>query len=283
MEARVHASFETFAEPAAEVFGADPVRHTGALSAVASARSRRQAEAMVSVHDGDRLHGAFIADRGWPAMVSGLPVDAAQLVADALVDAGAKLPGASGPEPEVEAFGQAWIGNIGVTPEYGFRQRVYELGTLVDPTGVRGEFRQAEADDTEVLLRWRAEFLAEAVTYVPPEQDPAEALAHQLAGGSVFGLWCVDGEPVSMAFARVPEAGMTRIGFVYTPPEQRGHGYAAGVTAGISRWAQQAGIKHVALFADDANPVSNRIYQRLGFEYVLSYLEVKFTGEPLRH
>ncbi|MFI6028807.1 GNAT family N-acetyltransferase [Amycolatopsis magusensis] len=67
------------------------------------------------------------------------------------------------------------------------------------------------------------------------------------------------------------------------PPDQRGHGYAAGVTAGISRWAQQAGIKHVTLFTDDANPVSNRIYQRLGFEYVLSYLEVKFTGEPLRH
>ncbi|WP_162788553.1 GNAT family N-acetyltransferase [Amycolatopsis albispora] len=281
MEARVHDTFESFAEAAAAVYGADPVRHTGALSAVASARSRRQAEAMVTVHDGDRLHGALVADRGWPAMVSGLPADAAQLVADAL--AGVRLPGASGPEPEVEAFGRAWSANIGITPAYGFRQRVYELGTLVEPQGVRGEFRQADEGDTDLLLRWRAEFLAEAVTYVPPEREPEKVLADQMAAGNVFGLWCVDGEPVSMAFSRVPEADMTRIGFVYTPPEQRGHGYAAAVTAGITRRAQQAGIKHITLFTDDANPVSNRIYQRLGYRFVDSYLEVKFAGEPLRH
>ncbi|MGC7102171.1 GNAT family N-acetyltransferase [Amycolatopsis lurida] len=279
----MHTSFETFAEPAAAVYGADPVRHTGALTAVASARSRQQAEAMVTVHNGDRLHGALVADSGWPAMVSGLPADAAQLVADALVEAGAKLPGASAPMPEVEAFAQAWTTNLGITPEHGFRQRVYELGTLVEPQGIRGEFRLADAGDTDILLRWRAAFLAEAVTYVPPEKEPEKVLAAQLAAGNVFGLWCVDGEPVSMAFSRVPEADMTRIGFVYTPPEQRGHGYAAGVTAGISRRARRAGIKHVTLFTDDANPVSNRIYQRLGYRYVDSYLEVKFTGEPLRH
>ncbi|MBN6034285.1 GNAT family N-acetyltransferase [Amycolatopsis sp. 195334CR] len=279
----MHTSFESFAEPAAAVFGADPVRHTGALTAVASARTRGQAEAMVTVHDGDRLHGALVADRGWPAMVSGLPADAAQLVADALAEAGAKLPGASATVPEVEAFSHAWSTNLGLTPEYGFRQRVYELGTLVDPEGVRGEFRLATAGDTDILLRWRAEFLAEAVTYVPPEQNPEQVLAAQVAAGNVFGLWCVDGEPVSMAFSRVPEADMTRIGFVYTPPDQRGHGYAAAVTAGVSRRAQESGIKHVTLFTDDANPVSNRIYQRLGYQYVDSYLEVKFTGEPLRH
>ncbi|QFU86540.1 FR47-like protein [Amycolatopsis sp. YIM 10] len=238
---------------------------------------------MVTVHNGDRLHGALVADSGWPAMVSGLPADAAQLVADALVEADVKLPGASAPVPEVEAFAQAWTTNLGITPEPGFRQRVYELGTLVEPQGVRGEFRLADAGDTDILLRWRAAFLAEAVTYVPPEKEPEKVLAAQLAAGNVFGLWCVDGEPVSMAFSRLPEADMTRIGFVYTPPEQRGHGYAAGVAAGISRRAQQAGIKHVTLFTDDANPVSNRIYQRLGYRYVDSYLEVKFTGEPLRH
>lgn len=53
---------------------------------------------------------------------------------------------------------------------------------------------------------------------------------------------------------------------VYTPPEHRGHGYAAAVTAEVSRAAREAGAQEVLLFTDLANPTSNGVYRRIGYE-----------------
>ncbi len=58
------------------------------------------------------------------------------------------------------------------------------------------------------------------------------------------------------------------IGPVYTPPEHREHGYASAVTAAAAAWGLAAGARHVVLFTDLANPVSNSIYPRLGFRPV---------------
>lgn len=71
--------------------------------------------------------------------------------------------------------------------------------------------------------------------------------------------------------------GMARIGPVYTPPEHRGHGYAAALTSVASRAALDRGVRDVVLFADAANPVSNRVYQRIGFAAVAENVRYQFT------
>ena len=78
-----------------------------------------------------------------------------------------------------------------------------------------------------------------------------------IAGGGEL-LWEVDGEPVAQAAARAVVAGMSRIGPVYTPPEHRGHGYAAAVTAAAARWALERGARQVLL----TNPVIGLPLQR---------------------
>jgi predicted GNAT family acetyltransferase len=55
---------------------------------------------------------------------------------------------------------------------------------------------------------------------------------------------------------------------VYTPPEHRQRGYAAGVTAACSQHALDCGAEHVVLFTDLANPTSNGVYRRLGYQPV---------------
>jgi predicted GNAT family acetyltransferase len=77
-------------------------------------------------------------------------------------------------------------------------------------------------------------------------------------------LWLRDGDPVSLAGITRQTAGMVRAAPVYTPPAHRGHGYAAAVTAAVSRAALDAGAREVLLFTDLANPTSNRVYERLG-------------------
>ena len=86
-------------------------------------------------------------------------------------------------------------------------------------------------------------------------------------------LWEVDGEArsreaVSMAGSTRPSSGMVRVDAVYTPPRRRRHGYAAAVTAAVTRAALDAGASDVVLFTDLANPTSNAVYTRLGYRPV---------------
>lgn len=69
-------------------------------------------------------------------------------------------------------------------------------------------------------------------------------------------------------------AGTARVAPVYTPPEHRGRGYAAAVTAEVSRAARAAGADEVLLFTDLANPTSNGVYTRIGYRAVSDRLVI---------
>ena len=73
-------------------------------------------------------------------------------------------------------------------------------------------------------------------------------------------------------------AGMVRVGPVYTPPDLRGRGYASAVTAEVSRAALAAGAGEVLLYTDLANPVSNSIYQRIGYGKIEDRVVLSFSG-----
>jgi RimJ/RimL family protein N-acetyltransferase len=175
-----------------------------------------------------------------------------------------------------DAFVAAWCDRTGATARTLMRHRLFVLGRLRPPAGVPGAPRLAGPDDLELLVRWRQDFAAEAMPHEPPLLDPAEVVTRQLAAGQGNVLWEVDGEPVSVAVGSVPAAGMSRIAAVWTPKEHRGNGYASAATAACSRWALDAGVEHVVLFTDLANPVSNSIYPKLGYRPVHDAVHVGF-------
>jgi predicted GNAT family acetyltransferase len=52
------------------------------------------------------------------------------------------------------------------------------------------------------------------------------------------------------------------------------------VTATVSQAARDAGAGEVLLFTDLANPTSNALYQRLGYEPITDYLVLAFAPRP---
>ncbi|MFC9624084.1 GNAT family N-acetyltransferase [Streptomyces sp. NPDC056930] len=144
-------------------------------------------------------------------------------------------------------------------------QRLYRLGTLIPPSPApSGRPRVATTADRELLVRWH---LAFADQVGQPGTHAERVLDERTASGRLT-LWEVDGVPVSMAGVSPQIAGTVRVAAVYTPPEHRGRGYAAAVTAEISRAAREAGAQEVLLFTDLANPTSNGVYQRIGYRAV---------------
>ena len=151
--------------------------------------------------------------------------------------------------------------------------RLYRLEALSPPSHVAGRARRADADDTGLMQRWYEAFNREAGgIIVDVRQDVEAALRWN-------GCWLwMDAEDavVSLATRRPVVAGSARIGPVYTPTNQRKHGYGSAVTAAATLDILSDGGVPV-LFADLANPTANAIYSRLGYLPVEDRLQVDFT------
>jgi predicted GNAT family acetyltransferase len=80
-----------------------------------------------------------------------------------------------------------------------------------------------------------------------------------------------------MAYASPANGGVTRISGVWTPPELRGHGYASGVVAALST-ARRAAGEQCILYSDLANPVSNAIYEAIGYRRVGDSVQIGFSA-----
>lgn len=65
---------------------------------------------------------------------------------------------------------------------------------------------------------------------------------------------------------------------MYTPPEHRNHGYGTAVTAALSRLLLERGHRFCFLFTDLANPTSNAIYARIGYQPVADFVLVELDG-----
>ncbi|MEU4105925.1 GNAT family N-acetyltransferase, partial [Streptomyces tanashiensis] len=139
-----------------------------------------------------------------------------------------------------------------------------------------GRGRVATEADVPLVAAWTTEF-AEAIGDEPAE-DYTGFVTERISEGRLW-LWeGPDGRPVSMAAVSRTIEGQARVHLVYTPPAERGRGYAAGVTEAVSRAALDGGVAQVLLFTDLSNPTSNALYQRLGYRPVTDHLGVTFTG-----
>jgi predicted GNAT family acetyltransferase len=143
---------------------------------------------------------------------------------------------------------------------------VFELREVLAVPAAAGFARVAEPEDALLLQEWMDAFLEEALPAGFPKDPRAGA---RLAGNGRTWLWCAPGgEPTSVATNHRRIAGWWAFGYVYTPPAHRGHGWATSLVAHASTWALGSGAIGCTLFTDLANPVSNRIYERIGYRRV---------------
>jgi RimJ/RimL family protein N-acetyltransferase len=217
---------------------------------------------------------AFMHTPDFPVLLTALPAAvAADLAAQTL--AGRPLTGVNAYPEAAKAFGAAWREQTGGRVAVHRRMRLYRLAGLSWPSPMPdGVPRTAGEGDVALLTDWLTAFGREVNDM--ERGDLAASIRERYSYGGLT-LWEADGRPVSVAGLTRQAAGMVRVGPVYTPPELRGHGYASAATAEVSRTALAAGAEEVLLYTDLANPVSNAIYQRIGYEQVEDRVVLSFS------
>jgi predicted GNAT family acetyltransferase len=200
-----------------------------------------------------------------PYAVALRPDRSATALAGALVAAQLPVADLTGPASVVEPTSRAWAAHLGGTGRPVLRMHVLtctEVRPPVPPPA--GRPRKATENDGAVVESWTRAFLVEALP--DDDQDPderARRFARRLEGEHGIHLW-EDGEVVSMAAIGMPAEGGERIG----APAHRGRGYAGALVASITQDALDRGCAYVQLNTDVENPVSNVVYERIGYERV---------------
>lgn len=109
-------------------------------------------------------------------------------------------------------------------------------------------------------------------------KDLSELYAQRIAEGKVFLFETPDGRVVSTArVARQLKRGVCLSG-VYTPPEERGKGYATANVLALSKRLLAEGNRFVALFVERKNPISNHVYQKLGYRVIADSWQYQLLG-----
>jgi GNAT superfamily N-acetyltransferase len=271
---------EAFASTAGDFLRSRPVEHTVFLTLIDTLRRRGMqaygSEAPIFGSwrtDDGATDGVLLQTPPYPMMFSRLPEGAAAAALDAVADR--PLPGVNMLAGDADEFVAGWRKRTGAEARPGLRARLYRLAELIPPPPPGGRARVADASDRDLLRRWYPAFHDELGDVRESSYDVL--VDDRLSYGGIT-LWEVDGVPVSTASRSRPDAGMVRIVMVYTPPEFRGHGYAAAVTATASRAALDLGATDVVLFTDLDYPTSNGVYQRIGYRPVLDRVVMEFSS-----
>ena len=220
------------------------------------------------------LSGAFMQTPPFPAFLSAMTEATAVELADELAAIRPGLPGVNAEEGAAWAFAGLWRERTGKDATVFRRSRLFRLGELAWPSPrPDGGPRPATTADRDLLLAWMEAFDGDIGERIP--QDHSRAIDSRIGYGG-FTIWEVGGVPVSVAGVTRAVGGMIRVGPVYTPPERRGRGYGGAATATVSEAALAAGIAEVLLYTDLANPISNALYQRLGYRPVEDRIVLTF-------
>jgi predicted GNAT family acetyltransferase len=264
----------------------EPVRHNVLATTVQGRLEKGSGSApgaaWVRVLDAqERLAAVAVRTPASPLLLSVMTPSPAQALADDFADGSVdgsaqRLPGVDGPADAALAFMARYRERTGARVLPGLGTRMYRLNRPVPPAGVPGQLREARADDRALIVRWMNWFTAEAQPHQQPS-DPTPSIDDRLTRGRMLWLWEDRGAPVSFLWLSPPAAGVVRISAVYTPFGVRRRGYATACVAAVGQHVLDAGASGCMLYADTANPTSNAIYLRIGFQPVEDAQEWLFS------
>ncbi|MBN1334818.1 MAG: GNAT family N-acetyltransferase [Deltaproteobacteria bacterium] len=214
-------------------------------------------------------YGAVVTEAG--------PEDVAALVAD-LKSLLPSLHEVLAPRATAFAFASAWTAPWSGSPTVLLEMRVYRLEAVQssDRAPPSGRLRLALHSDHPLLTRWVEAFHEEVG--LPLHGAPTEVARRLVEDGATW-LWDDAGRPVSLVCSQGETLRGVRISMVYTPPGDRGRGYASAAVSDTCRHVLASGKRMCLLFADEANATSNAIYKRLGFVEVARFAHV-LLGSP---
>jgi uncharacterized protein len=231
---------------------------------------------MFSVESGTDVVAVAVKSPKRNVVMTAAPELAVRALAEYLFAYALPVPGVNAPDIAARQFASLWHALSGETMTERTRLRLFEIRALSPaiPAPPPGAIRFATLDDAGLVEHWLCAFIDEATH---DRHDHVRERVARAIGANHVALWTDEGgEPTSMAAVTRRSPRGSTIAWVYTPPDRRGKGYATACVAGLSRRELAGGREFCTLYTDLANPTSNAIYARIGYQPVCDWLDATF-------
>ena len=141
----------------------------------------------------------------------------------------------------------------------------------LDAPGVR--CRRTVDGDLDLVTDWRIAYSVEILGAAEDEMLRTESRADVEQQHATGSAWLLEHGDTPLAFsafnASLPD--VVQIGGVFTPPAERGRGYARAVVAGSLVAVAASGVRRAVLFTGDDNVAARRAYGAIGFREIGDY------------
>lgn len=229
----------------------------------------------MTVGDGHGLVLAAVMTPPFHLVVSGLRGDfdaAARALAAALLAGHWPVPGVQGPAGVADLVASRLAEAAGSSlPRLVRCERLYVLSTVRRPVPAHGRLRLAAEPEAPLIARWWYD--SSLAAFGQADAADSDRVARRYLAAAAVYVWDV-GRPVSQAVKTSPTTTGITVARVYTPPEERGHGYATACVAELSRLLLAEGRDHCTLLVEASNVIAQRLYQRVGYLPLASYHEL---------
>jgi len=186
------------------------------------------------------------------------------------------IPGVLASKDTALNFAKVWQDLTNGTVKPGMSERIYKLEKVSFPSKTKGNMRIAAEKDFELICEWIKAFHHEATPADP--LGNVEAFVKRKIRKNEIAFWETE-NPVSIIAKARPTINGVCVNMVYTPPEQRGQGYASNLVAAFSQSLLDEGWRFCTLFTDLSNPTSNSIYQKIGYRPICDFQEYMFEKQ----
>ena len=201
--------------------------------------------------------------------------EAINMLARELFNAGYNPPGILSEKVTAEMFAESYAKVSGKNKKVHMTMNVMQLFEVLKIDYAPGFMREIVDGDIYYIPYWEMSFYGECnVELWTKLSDTIERFQNRL-GKNKHYIW-FDKTPVSQAVFVGENLSGAKISEVYTPPFYRNKGYCTSLMAQLSQNLLDRGYKYCCLFADADYPVSNKVYQKIGFRDVCLYQEMKF-------
>ncbi len=199
------------------------------------------------------------------------------ILIEELINKNVKLPGVTGFKEGTERFVNIWCEKRGLKPQLVRNTRGHKLIEVAEETLGNRDFIIGTELHQSIILQWAKEMILEAGLMTEADQmnRTLNQMKQDIKAQKIF-LLEDNHMPVSMARKAGKTPNGSLINFVYTPPDLRRRGYATESVAKLSKLLLEEGNDYCFLFTDLANPISNSIYQKIGYRPIIDLDEYKF-------
>ncbi|MEE9454748.1 MAG: GNAT family N-acetyltransferase [Paracoccaceae bacterium] len=200
--------------------------------------------------------------------------DIAAFMRDALPK-GMKFPVLLGAAGQVKIFRAAFgLTDAPTTMDEAEPLFALNLENVRMPKNTDAVLRKTKMSDLPLLADWANAYDLETGLRVAGDNRRTKDVIERIKNNR-SRLLMVKGQPVAQTGFNATMPDTVQIGGVYTPPENRGQGFARAAVALHLDEVQKAGVKHAILFS--ANEYASRAYRSIGFRQIGSYTITLFA------